>query len=98
MLDRLYAEIMAPDDAPLDADGNRRPTRIAFSQNDLRQPLGSLPVTEALPDRSYGVGWFKHDRPESIARHAAAFRKVARQADQLLEYAKTTRRDQARTK
>jgi len=83
-----------------DADiyGDGRPTRIAFSQNDLRQPPGLLPVTEALLDRSYGVGWFKHDRPQSIARHAAAFRKVARQADQLLEYAKTTRRDQARAK
>lgn len=57
-----------------------RPTRIAFSDRDVRQKSGSLPVTERLGSRCLGVPWFKHDRPESIKHYAAAFRKVAMQA------------------
>ena len=68
-----------------DADvyGDGKPTRIAFADRDLRQAAGSLPVTEALADRCFGIPWFKHDRVESIARYAAAFAKVALQADKL---------------
>ncbi|MFQ6048674.1 MAG: DegT/DnrJ/EryC1/StrS family aminotransferase [Phycisphaerae bacterium] len=70
-----------------DADvyGDGKPTRIAFSDRDVRQPPGSLPVSEALAERCFGVPWFKHDRAESIARYAAAYRKVALQADKLLK-------------
>lgn len=60
------------------------PTRNAFSDRDLRQPRGSLPVSEAVGDRAIGVPWFKHDEPEYIEPYAAAFRKVALQADKLL--------------
>jgi perosamine synthetase len=61
-----------------------KPTRIAFSDRDLRQPPGSLPVTEALSGRVVGVPWFKHDDPERIEAYAAAFRKVALHASELV--------------
>jgi dTDP-4-amino-4,6-dideoxygalactose transaminase len=60
-----------------------KPTRLAFASRDVRQPKGSLPVTEALADRCMGVGWFKHDRAEIIEQHAAAFRKVAENANEI---------------
>ncbi|HUW84408.1 MAG TPA: DegT/DnrJ/EryC1/StrS family aminotransferase [Phycisphaerae bacterium] len=66
-----------------DVYGDGKPTRIAFADRDVRQPAGSLPVSEALADRCFGIPWFKHDRPEPIARYAAAYRKVALQADKL---------------
>ena len=67
-----------------DLYGDGKPTRIAFADRDLRQPAGSLPVTEALPERCYSVPWFKHDRRDEIDQYVAAFRKVIEQADQLL--------------
>lgn len=69
-----------------DADifGDGKPTRIAFADRDVRQGQGALPVSEALAEHCYGIPWFKHDRPDSIARYAAAFQKVARQAGKLL--------------
>jgi len=71
-----------------DADiyGDGKPTRIAFSDRDLRQPAGSLPVAEGLAKRALGVPWFKHDHPQLIERYAAAFRKVALQADKLANW------------
>ena len=68
-----------------DADiyGDGKPTRNAFSDRDMRQPLGSLPVTETLPERCFSIPWFKHYRPEQIDEYVAAFRKVAENADQL---------------
>jgi dTDP-4-amino-4,6-dideoxygalactose transaminase len=61
------------------------PTRIAHSDRDLRQPPGSLPVCERMPNEAYFVPWFKHYRPESIEQYAEAFKKVARHAEDLLE-------------
>ena len=61
-----------------------RPTRIAFSDHDLRQPMGELPVTEGLAERVVGVPAFRRDLPEQIAQFAAAFHKVALQVDKLL--------------
>ena len=68
-----------------DADiyGHGKPTRIANSDRDLRQREGSLPVTEKMPSRCYGIPWFKHYRPEIIDEYAQAFKKVAENADQL---------------
>ena len=66
-----------------DVYGHGKPTRIANSDRDLRQPQGSLPVTESLPERCYTIPWFKHYRPQIIEEYAAAFRKVAENADQL---------------
>lgn len=67
-----------------DVYGHGQPTRNANSERDLRQPPGSLPITEAIQDRVYGIPWFKRHRPRLIAEHALAFRKVAEHADALL--------------
>jgi len=61
-----------------------KPTRIANSNRDVRQPEGSLPTTESLPDRIYKTPWFKHYRPEIIQEHIEAYRKVVTQAHKLL--------------
>lgn len=61
-----------------------RPTAIAFGQNDVRQGKGTLKHAESIAEYSYGVPWFKHDRPADIALYAAAYKKVAENADKLL--------------
>ncbi len=66
-----------------DIYGHGRPTRFANSDRDLRQPEGSLPLTEALYDRVLGVPWFKHLDKTIIEEHALAYRKVAENAAQL---------------
>ncbi len=68
-----------------DIFGQGAPTMVAFGQRDVRQGPGTLPVAESIPERAYFVPWFKQDCPETIAQYAAAFRKVAESADQLLE-------------
>lgn len=68
----------------VDVFGDGKPTRIAFADRDVRQARGSLPVSEALDQRAFGVPWFKHDRPGEIENYARAYRKVAENADQLL--------------
>jgi dTDP-4-amino-4,6-dideoxygalactose transaminase len=67
-----------------DAFGDGKPTRIAFARRDLRQPPGSLPVSERISAATLGIPWFKHDRPAEIERYAAAFRKVAENHRELL--------------
>ncbi len=69
-----------------DIYGDGKPTRIAFSDRDLRQPRGSLPVSEGIAERVCKVPWFKRDRPKEIALYAAAYRKVAMQARRLLKH------------
>lgn len=60
-----------------------KPTSVAFGQRDVRQGPGSLPVAESIREIAFGIPWFKHDRPEQIERYAAAYRKVAENADAL---------------
>ena len=67
-----------------DVYNDGKPTRIAFANRDVRQAPGSLPVSEALYERVISIPWFKHDRPEAIAQHVAACKKVALQAEQLI--------------
>ncbi|NLV74698.1 MAG: DegT/DnrJ/EryC1/StrS family aminotransferase [Chloroflexi bacterium] len=67
-----------------DIYGDGVPTRNAFADRDLRQPAGSLPVAETIGERTLGIPYFKHDWAEWIEPYAAAFRKVATQASQLL--------------
>lgn len=67
-----------------DVFGHGRPTRIANSDRDLRQPEGSLPVTESINARVYTIPWFKHYRPEVIAQYALAFKKAAENYQELL--------------
>lgn len=68
-----------------DIYGHGKPTRIANSNRDVREGPGSLPITEAMQGWCYSIPWFKHYRPQVIEEHAAAFRKVAENADKLLQ-------------
>jgi len=63
-----------------------KPTRIANLPEgvDIRQPLGSLPVSESINRRVFSVPWFKKFRPEIIEEYAEAFRKVAENYEDLL--------------
>ncbi len=68
-----------------DVYGDGVPTRIAHTDRDIRQPVGSLPVSERINSVIYGIPWFKKYRPAHIEQHAEAFRKVALNAHLLLE-------------
>lgn len=68
-----------------DVYGDGKPTRIAFSARDLRQPTGSLPLSESIMARTYSVPWFKKHYPAIIKEHALAFRKVAENYKELLK-------------
>ncbi|MDF1514725.1 MAG: DegT/DnrJ/EryC1/StrS family aminotransferase [Anaerolineae bacterium] len=61
----------------VDVYGHGRPTRIANSHRDVRQPRGSLPVSESIGARAYLIPQFKKYNPEVIEQHAAAYRKAA---------------------
>lgn len=67
-----------------DIYGDGRPTRQAFANRTISQPLGSLPVAEGIGQRTMGVPLFKHYQPELIDRYAMAYRKVAMRAAELL--------------
>ncbi len=68
-----------------DVYGHGKPTRIANADRDLRQPVGSLPVTELMPKRCYSIPWFKHYDEQIIGEHALAYRKAAENYEALLE-------------
>ena len=63
----------------IDVYGQGKPTRVAnLPVNvDIRQPVGSLPVSEGIQERVFRVPWFKHYQPRIIEEYASAFRKVA---------------------
>ena len=61
-----------------------QPTRIANSDRDLRQPMGSLPITEAVNGRVLHVPWFKHCNTEQIDQYVNAIKKVAENYKELL--------------
>ena len=60
-----------------------QPTMISFGQRDVRQGPGTLPMSEKIGEIAVGVPWFKKDRPDLIEQYAAAYRKVAENADQV---------------
>jgi len=68
-----------------DVYGHGKPTSIANAKRDLRQPPGSLPVSESIGKRSLSVPWFKKYQPRAIAQYAKAFKKVARYYKELLK-------------
>ena len=51
----------------------------------MRQPLGSLPVSEGISARTYSIPWFKKFRPDIIEEYASAYRKAAENYEELLE-------------
>ncbi|MBE6385664.1 MAG: DegT/DnrJ/EryC1/StrS family aminotransferase [Lentisphaerae bacterium] len=68
----------------LDYFNQGKPTVIAFGQRDVRQGKGSLPMSESLPARCFHLPWFKHFDKPAIEAHAAAFRKVIENIDELI--------------
>jgi dTDP-4-amino-4,6-dideoxygalactose transaminase len=68
-----------------DIYGHGKPTRLAHADRDLRQPPGSLPVSERIGRRSFRIPRFKRFNPEVIAQHAAAYRKVCEGYEALLD-------------
>ncbi|MCM8759654.1 MAG: DegT/DnrJ/EryC1/StrS family aminotransferase [Candidatus Omnitrophica bacterium] len=61
-----------------------KPTRIAFSDTDVREKDKSLPVAESLQKKVFSVPWFKHFWPERIKEYADAFKKVIENYKELL--------------
>ena len=68
-----------------DVYGHGKPTRIANAKRDLRQPAGSLPVSESIGKRTFSIPCLKHFKPRQIAQYAQAFKKVARYYKELLK-------------
>ncbi|MGB7128446.1 MAG: hypothetical protein WBD50_05095, partial [Candidatus Rhabdochlamydia sp.] len=65
-----------------DIYGHGKPTRIANTDRDLRQPKGSLPITESI--KSLTVPAFKKNIPEIIEEYAACFRKIIEYHEELI--------------
>jgi dTDP-4-amino-4,6-dideoxygalactose transaminase len=68
-----------------DVYGHGKPTRLAHADRDLRQPRGSLPVSEQVGAHTFSIPWFKHYRPDVIDQYADAFRKSAAHYRDLLD-------------
>lgn len=68
----------------VDVYGHGKPTAIANASRDVRQPKGSLPISEGIGARLYAIPWFKHFRTEEIDRYVEAFRKAALGCEALL--------------
>jgi dTDP-4-amino-4,6-dideoxygalactose transaminase len=61
-----------------------KPTRIANSPVGMSKHPGDLPVSETTQEKVFSIPWFKHYRPEIVAEHAEAFRKVLEDYKELL--------------
>ena len=61
-----------------------KPTRIANVTSDIRQPLGSLPISEGIGKKVFNIPWFKHYRPKIVEEYASAFKKVAENYQELV--------------
>jgi len=70
----------------MDVYGHGRPTRIAHLDPAARieSYVQPLPVAEGIMSRVFEVPWFKHCRPEIIAEHASAYKKVVARHQALL--------------
>lgn len=67
-----------------DVYGDGKPTRIRNSNRDVRQPEGSLPISEGIGKRIYWIPWFKHYQPDVIEQYANAYKKAAINYKELL--------------
>jgi dTDP-4-amino-4,6-dideoxygalactose transaminase len=70
----------------VDVYGAGKPTNIANLPDgvDIRQGPGALPVTDGIQTKVLYIPSFKHFRKELIEEHAAAYRKVAENYQELL--------------
>lgn len=67
-----------------DVYGDGKPTRIAFSDRDVRELDTGLSNSENLGSHVFGIPWFKHYRPEFIEEYANAIKKVVANYKDLL--------------
>ena len=68
-----------------DIYGDGKPTRIAFTDRDVREQDASLENSMKINSCVFSIPWFKHYRPETIEQHANAFKKAALNYKELLE-------------
>lgn len=68
-----------------DVYGHGKPTRVACSIRDTRQPKGDLPVSEEIGKRIFATPWFKHYQPEVIDQFVDAIKKVVANHEKLLQ-------------
>jgi len=61
-----------------------KPTRIAFTETDVREATASLPVSAAINSQIYSVPWMKKYDKALIDQFVAAFKKVAANYKELL--------------
>lgn len=61
-----------------------KPTRIAFSDNDIRCLDENLEISEIINEKTIHGPWFKHFRPEIIDQYADALIKVVENHKELL--------------
>ncbi len=67
-----------------DVYGDGKPTRIAFTDRDVRELDKDLDESVKIGAQTYPIPWFKHYRPEIIEQYANAFKKVALNYKELL--------------
>ena len=68
----------------IDVYNDGKPTRIAFSDRDVRVEDCDLEVSEYIGERTFRLPWFKHFDKEVIEQHANAIKKVVRNYKELL--------------
>jgi hypothetical protein len=70
----------------MDVYGHGKPTRFVNLDKsaDRNRFPEKLPITESINRRTFEVPWFKHYRPEVIAEHANAYKKVIENHELLL--------------
>ena len=67
-----------------DIYGHGKPTRNAHTSRVIDQPPGSLPVSEGIGEKVFGVPRFNYFKKDFIEEYAAAYRKVANNYRELL--------------
>jgi len=67
-----------------DVYGDGKPTRIAFSDRDVRELDADLKPSVDIGALTYNIPWFKHYVPEIIEQYAEAYKKAALNYKELL--------------
>ncbi len=67
-----------------DVYGVGKPTRIAFTDRDVRELDQDLGPAVAIGKHTYNIPWFKHYVPEIIEQYAEAYKKCALNYKELL--------------
>ncbi len=67
-----------------DVYGTGKPTRIAYTDRDVRELDCDLEPSVKIGSLTYTIPWFKHYRPEVIEQYAEAYKKCALNYRELL--------------